>query len=101
MAADWAEVLDLYGRALLDFDAALDSGDAAHAGFDFKLPDDLGALPPELADVAANVAALSADVERHVREAMDETAHEQAAVTRARSLASRERRRARFVDVNG
>ncbi|MGH8890400.1 MAG: hypothetical protein ACRDV3_11690 [Acidothermaceae bacterium] len=100
MATSWSEVLDLYGRALLDFDAALGTGDPAHASFEFKLPSDLGPLPPELADVAANVAALSADVERHVREAMDETAHEQAAVTRARSLAARERRQAKFIDVN-
>jgi len=35
-----------------------------------------------------------------VREAMDQTAHEQAAVTRARSLAARERRPAKFIDVN-
>lgn len=101
MAATWAEVLDLYGRALLDFDAALDSGTAATATFDFKLPDDLGPLPPEVAEVAANVAALSADVERHVRDAMDETAHERASVTRAKSLAVRERPPAQFVDVNG
>jgi len=100
MAANWSDVLDLYGRALLDFDAALGTGDASHASFDFKLPDDLGPLPPELAEVAASIAALSADVERHVREAMDETAHEQAAVTRARSLAARERRPAKFIDVN-
>jgi len=101
MAATWSEVLDLYGRALLDFSAKLDEGDAAGATFAFQLPDDLGPLPPELEDVAANVARLSAQVEQHVRDAIDETVHEQAAVTRARRQAVRERPAAKYVDVNG
>ncbi len=98
MAASWAEVLDLYGRALLDVERGFDDGTVT--GFSFELPSELGPLPPELADVAAGVVALSARVEERTREAMHETAHEQAAVTRARRTALRGRPQAKYVDVS-
>jgi hypothetical protein len=101
MAASWAEVLDLYGRALTDFDEKLDAGETATAKFSFEMPADLGPLPPELAETAKAVAQTSARMEGRVREVMTQTAHEQAAVTRARAQAVRERPRAKFVDVNG
>jgi len=98
MAASWAEVLDLYGRALLDVERGFDDGIVA--GFSFEIPSELGPLPAELAGVAASVAALSARVEERTRQAMHETAHEQAAVTRARRQAMRDRPRAKYVDVS-
>jgi hypothetical protein len=101
MAASWSEVLDLYGRALLDFDHEIEAGQASMAVFDFKLPDDPGPLPPELAEVAANIFDLSARVERRTRALMDEISREQATVTRARAQAQRTRPLAKFIDVNG
>ena len=101
MSGSWAEVLDLYGRALLDFEQGMAAGGAAGPAFDFTLPADLGPLPPELAGVASAVAELAARVEAGVRDAMAETAREQAAVSRARARMSKERPRAKFVDVEG
>lgn len=99
MAMSWSEVLDLYGRALLDFEHELDNGSVGQ--FSFKLPRDLGPLPPGLAGVAVDVAERSARLESRVREAMVETAREQVAVTRARRQAARDKPRPRFVDVEG
>ena len=99
MAMTWAEVLDLYGRALLDFEHELDGGTVGN--FRFALPRDLGPLPPELAGTAAAVAERSARLEGRVREAMVETAREQVAVTRARRQAAREKPRPKFIDVEG
>jgi hypothetical protein len=101
MAASWAEVLDLYGRALVDLDRGLDAGEHATTGFTFELPPDLGPLPPELAATASEVAEMSERIESRVREAMAATAREQAAVTRARTRPVRERPPAKFVDVDG
>jgi hypothetical protein len=100
MAATWSEVLDLYGRALLDFDADID-GNAATATFGFQIPADLGALPPELEPIAANLADLAAQVERRVQDALDDTGRQQAAVTRARRQAVQSRPAAKYIDVNG
>lgn len=101
MAASWDDVLDLYGRALDDFERQLDDGDAAKAHFDFAMPTGLGALPPELADRARVVQEKSARVEERVRDTMTHTAHEQSAVTRARAQAQATlaRKRPAFVDV--
>lgn len=99
MAASWSDVLDLYGRALDDFERQLDDGDNAGARFEFEMPRDLGPLPPELADQARVVQEKSARVENRVRDAMAETAHEQGAVTRARAHAIASRTTPRFVDV--
>lgn len=101
MAATWSEVLDLYGRALLDFDADVENGNAASARFGFEIPADLGPLPAELEAVAASLAGLSAQVERRVQDAIDDTARQQAAVTRARRQAVQGRPAAKYVDVNG
>lgn len=100
MAASWSEVLDLYGRALLDVEHSLEQGAAATAQFTFTLPADLGPLPPELADVASNIAQMSARVEGHLRDAMHAIAAEQARLTKARRQTNRTRPPAKFVDVN-
>jgi len=99
VAASWSDVLDLYGRALDDFERQLDEGHAPSAKFDFAMPPGLGPLPPELADVARVVQEKSARVEERVRDAMSQTAHEQSAVTRARAHATLARKRPAFVDV--
>ena|SRR5690242_17839282 len=101
MAASWAEVLDLYGQALAEFDEKLGAGEVSTAEFSFQLPADLGPLPPELAETASAVAHKSAQVEERVRDAMTHTAREQGSVTRARAQAVRERPQAKFIDVNG
>jgi hypothetical protein len=101
MAATWSEVLDLYGRALLDVEHSLERGHAATVEFGFVLPPDLGALPPELAEVAASIAEMSSRVEGHIREAMHAVAAEQARLNRARRQTPRERPTPKFVDVNG
>jgi hypothetical protein len=97
MAISWSEVLDLYGRALLDFEYELDNGSVGE--FTFTLPANLGPLPPELAPVAVDVAERSSRIEGRVREAMAQTAREQVAVTRARRRAARGRPRPRFIDI--
>jgi len=99
MAASWSDVLDLYGRALDDFERQLDDGDAANAAFEFEMPLGLGPLPPELASLARVVQEKSARVEERVRGAMTRTAHEQSAVTRARAQATLARKRPAFIDV--
>ncbi len=99
MAASWSDVLDLYDRALDNFERQLGDGDTAIARFEFELPPGLGPLPPELAEQARVVQAKSARVEERVRDVMTHTAHEQAAVTRARTQATLARRRPAFVDV--
>lgn len=101
MAATWSDVLDLYGRALLDFDADIDDGNAATATFGFQIPADLGPLPAELEPVAANLADLAARVERRVKDTIDDTGRQQAAVTRARRQAVQSRPVAKYIDVNG
>jgi len=92
-------VLALYDRALGDFERQLDDGAVPDARFDFELPHDLGPLPPELAGLARVVQEKSARVEERVRDAMERTAHEQSAVTRARAQATLARKRPAFVDV--
>lgn len=99
MSASWSDVLDLYDRALGDFQRQLEEGDTANARFDFALPPDLGPVPPELAEQALVVQEKSARVEERVRDAMTQTAREQAAVTRARAQATTARKRPAFVDV--
>lgn len=99
MAASWSDVLDLYDRALDEFQRQLDEGDRANARFEFVMPSDLGPFPHELADQARVVQAKSARVEELVRDAMSKTAHEQTAVTRARAQATMARKRPAFVDV--
>jgi hypothetical protein len=101
MSASWSNVLDLYERALLDFEDGLRAGDKATLSFDFRLPEGLGPLPAELADAAAAVAEHAGRVEDQVRDAMAATAREQATVARARSHATRTRPPARFIDVEG
>jgi hypothetical protein len=99
VSTTWVEVLDNYGRALLDFERAIEAGEAATAQFDFALPTGLGPLPPTLRQTATEVAQLSARVENQVRSLMEETTQAMGAVTRAKSRMTRERPRARFVDV--
>jgi len=99
MAASWSDVLDLYESALDDFQRQLDEGDNANARFAFKMPHDLGPLPPELAALARVVQEKSARVEERVRDAMTHTSREQSAVTRARAQATLARKRPAFVDV--
>lgn len=99
MAASWSEVLDLYDRALDNFQRQLQDGADANARFEFVLPPDLGPLPPELTEQARVVQEKSARVEETVRDAMTRTAREQAAVTRARAQATTSRKRPAFVDV--
>jgi hypothetical protein len=99
MAASWPDVLDLYGRALDDFERQLDDGADANARFEFAMPAGLGPLPRELADQARVVQEKSARVEERVRDAMAQTAQEQAAVTRARAQATAARKRPAFIDV--
>ena len=99
MAASWADVLDLYDRALDNYQRQLDEGDTPKARFDFELPPDLGPVPPELAEQARVVQEKSARVEERVRDAMTQTAREQTAVTRARAQATMARKRPAFVDV--
>lgn len=99
MAASWSDVLDLYDRALDDFQRQLDEGDSANARFEFVMPPDLGPVPSELAEQARVVQAKSARVEERVRDAMTQTAHEQGAVTRARAQATTARKRPAFVDI--
>lgn len=101
MAASWSQVLDLYGRALLEVEHSLERGDAASFEFGFVLPADLGPLPPELAEVASNVAELSARVEGHIRAAMQAVATEQVRLNRARRQSPRRRPLPKFVDVSG
>ncbi len=98
MAITWAEVLDLYGRALVEFDDALDESTSAHDDFEFELPDGLGPIPPELEPAATAVAEKSARIEQRVRDAMAVTAQQQAAVTRARASTTRRRRQANLTD---
>jgi hypothetical protein len=97
MATSWATALDLYDRALLDFDDALDKNGET-ATFGFALPAHLGPLPPELHARAARIVEISARLERRVRAALADLAHEQAKLTRARKHRA-DRPRARFVDV--
>ena len=99
MAASWSDVLDLYDSALDDFQRRLDDRESASARFEFVMPPDLGPFPPELAEQARVVQAKSALVEERVRDAMTQTSHEQAAVTRARAQATTARKRPAFVDV--
>lgn len=101
MSASWSDVLDLYERALLDFEDGLRAGDQATLSFDFRLPVGLGPLPAELGEAAATVAEHAGRVEDQVRDAMAATAREQGAVARARSHATRTRPQARFIDVEG
>lgn len=97
MVTNWATALDLYGRALLDFGAALDE-DPETATFDFEVPAGLGALPHELHDRARHVADASAQLEERLRAALADLAHEQAKLTRARKHRA-DRPQPRFVDV--
>jgi hypothetical protein len=98
---DWSASLDDFGRALLEFDDRLDV-DVSDAGvFSFELPKDLGPLTPELLGVAKALMAMTAQMERRVRELQSEVEREQMAVTRARSQAVQERPRAHFIDVQG
>jgi hypothetical protein len=99
VAASWDDVLDLYGRALDDYQRQLEEGEPTDARFEFDLPPDLGPLPPELAEQARVVQEKSARVEDRVRDALAQTAHDQAAVTRARAQATTARKRPAFVDV--
>lgn len=98
MATRWATALDLYDRALVDFGDGLDE-DASTASFGFALPEDLGPLPPELHARAQRIAEHSARLERRLRAALAELAHQQARLTRARRHRSAERPRPRFVDI--
>ena len=99
MPTDWASALDDFGRALLDFEHRLEQDPAAAREFAYQLPPDLGPLPEDLVATAIGVAELTARVEARLQEAMVATAHERASVTRARGAMHKDRRRARFIDV--
>lgn len=97
MATSWATALDLYDRALLQFDDSLGE-DAETASFDYALPADLGPLPAELHARARRIVDISARLERRLRSALADLAQEQAKITRARKHRA-DRPRSRFVDV--
>ena len=99
--ATWRSALDDYGRALLDYEHRYELLGHAAGTFCYRLPSGLGAMPPELLDVAAALVQRSRAMEDRVQSELDAVAVARRNIRQGRSHLLRDRPAAHYVDVRG
>ncbi|MBX6371429.1 MAG: hypothetical protein IRZ02_04145 [Acidothermus sp.] len=111
----WQAALEAFGYALLDVENRFEQDPSNVGSFDFSFPDDLGPLPPDLAEIAERLQLRAVELQQRLRAAENAVRERRAAVRaeseslraereallRARRARGAERPMPRYIDTRG